>query len=233
MPLSYKDIAKLIDISCVLTHNTHEDIELLAASAKKYNFICAFSLPYYTQKLKSLLAGSSVLVGGVSGFPSGAVTTEQKISDAKLMKSFGCDEVDMVINQGALKAGDDSYIQREINAVVDVLAPLPVKLILETAYLTDEEIVRACTLALDTGLTFIKTGTGWASSPTTMENVRLIKKTVGDKLRIKAAGGIRSLQLLEAMYDAGCSRFGISLQSAIAILKEAYQRDGVAFDDVF
>jgi deoxyribose-phosphate aldolase len=101
-----------------------------------------------------------------------------------------------------------------------------VKTILEVSLLTDEQVVRACNLAVEAGVAFVKTGTGWASKPTTVERIRLMKNTIGDHAKVKAAGGVRSLQLLEEMYDAGCRRFGISLKSSLSILKEAYEREG-------
>jgi deoxyribose-phosphate aldolase len=104
-----------------------------------------------------------------------------------------------------------------------------VKSILECAYLTDDQIKRACIAAVDAGVAFVKSGTGWAAKPTTVENIKLMKEAVNGKAQIKAAGGVRSLAILEDMYNAGCTRFGIGLTSALAILKEACDRDGVVF----
>jgi deoxyribose-phosphate aldolase len=227
--LSHIQIPELIDISCVQTAISYDDVEKMAAAAKKYDFICAFAMPCFTERLGALLKGSKVMLGGVAGFPSGADTTAQKVEYTKYLKSIGCDEIDMVINVGALLSGDDAFVHDDIKAVVEAARPLPVKSILECAYLTDGEIRRACTAAIDAGVAFVKSGTGWASKPTTVENIRIMKEAVHGKAQIKAAGGVRSLSILEDMYDAGCTRFGIGLKSALAILKEACERDGAAF----
>jgi deoxyribose-phosphate aldolase len=201
----------------------------MAAAAKKYDFICAFAMPCFTEKLGALLKGSKVMLGGVTGFPSGADTTAQKVECTNYLKSIGCDEIDMVINVGALLSGDDSFVYDDIKAVVEAARPLPVKSILECAYLTDAEIRRACMAAVDAGVAFVKSGTGWANKPTTIENIKLMKETVKDTAHIKAAGGVRSLTILEDMYNEGCTRFGIGVKSALAIFKEACERDGAVF----
>jgi deoxyribose-phosphate aldolase len=230
MPLSHAEIVRLIDVSCVRTDVTYQELQQVADAAIKYNFICAFAMPCYTEKLGELLKGSPVMLGGVAGFPSGADTVTQKADCARYMKSVGCKEIDMVINVGALRSGDDNYVRDEIKKVVEAAYPVPIKSILECACLSDEEITRGCTIAIEAGVSFVKSGTGWAAKPTTVETIRIMKNAVGDKIRIKAAGGIRSLAVLEEMYAAGCRRFGIGLASALNIVKEAYQRDGAAFD---
>jgi deoxyribose-phosphate aldolase len=224
--LSHTQIPSLIDISCVQTAVTYHDIENMAAVAKKYDFICAFAMPCFTEKLGALLKGSKVMLGGVTGFPSGADTTAQKVECTSYLKSIGCDEIDMVINVGALLSGDESFVYDDIKAVVEAARPLPVKSILECAYLTDDEIRRACIAAAAAGVAFVKSGTGWANKPTTVENIKLMKEAVKDKVCIKAAGGVRSLAIMEDMYNAGCTRFGIGVKSALAIFKEACERDG-------
>jgi deoxyribose-phosphate aldolase len=230
MRLSHTEIPAFIDVSCVRTDVSYEELARMAEAARKFRFICAFAMPSHTEKLKDLLRESSVRLGGAVGFPSGADTAEQKLICARYMKTLGCDEIDMVINVGALISGDDGYVLDEIKAVVDAAYPMPVKSILECAYLSDEQIVHACKLAVEAGVAFVKSGTGWAAKPTTVETVRLMKGAVGDRALVKAAGGVRSLQTLEEMYDAGCRRFGISVQSALNILKEAYERDGEVFE---
>lgn len=229
--LKAKEIAKLIDISSVRTNVTYEEIEKIAECAKKYGFVCAFTMPSSTPRLIELLKDSPVMVGGVTGFPSGADTTEMKVECANEMKQMGCNEIDMVINVGALKSGDYESVERDIHAVVEAVKPTPVKSILEIAYLSDEEIKMGCEIAVRAGVTFVKSGTGWANQPTTVDNIRTMKEAVGDRVLIKAAGGVRSLDILEKMYDAGCRRFGISLNSALKILKEAYHREGIPFEE--
>ena len=230
MSLSCSEIPKLIDVSALRTNVTYDEVEALAITAKKYGFICAFTMPCFTEKLVSLLKGSGVMVGGAAGFPTGADCTEEKVSCAIREKQMGCDEIDMVINVGALLSGDYQRVEEDIKAVVEASRPLPVKSILEVAYLTNEQIIKACELAVAAGVTFVKTGSGWASAPTTLEHIKIMKQTVGDKAKVKAAGGVRTLAGLEEMAEAGCNRFGISVTSALDILKEAYDREGLPFE---
>jgi deoxyribose-phosphate aldolase len=231
MLLSHLEIPKLIDISAVRTNVTFDEVELVAHISKKYGFICAFVMPCFTANLIELLKGSGVSVGGTTGFPSGADCTEEKVSCAIREKEMGCDEIDMVINVGALLSGDYDRVKNDIKAVVDAVNPLPVKSILEVAYLTDRQVIKGCELAVEAGVTFVKSGTGWASAPTTIDHIRIMKSTVGDRAKIKAAGGVRTLACLEEMVEAGCSRFGISVASALSILKEAYEREGIPFEE--
>ena len=216
-----RDIAQMIDISAVRADSTLDEVRNVAESAKQYGFICAFALPCFTGELVSLLKDrDDIMVGGVSGFPSGADTTEIKVATAKQMLSLGVDELDMVINIGALKSGLYDRVRDDIRAVVDV-CDVPVKSILEVACLTDDEIRIASRLAVEAGVTFVKTGTGWADKPTTVDTIRLIKSEIGDAAKIKAAGGVRKLSTLLEMIEAGCSRFGIGLNSAIRMMEEA------------
>lgn len=231
MRLSCFEIPKYIDVSAVRANVTVDEVVALAYIAKKYGFVCAFTMPCFTNELIRLLKDSPVLVGGTAGFPSGADCTEEKVSCAVREMNMGCDEIDMVINIGALLSCGYDRVKADIQAVVDAVHPLPVKAILEVAYLTNDQIAKACELAVDAGVSFVKSGTGWASAPTTLEQIRCMKAAVGDRVKIKAAGGVRTLSCLEEMVDAGCSRFGIGVSSAISILKEAYQREGIPFEE--
>ena len=215
------DIAKLIDISSVRADSTLEEVIKVADAAKKYNFIYAFTMPYLTSELVHLLKDrDDIMVGGVVGFPSGADTTEIKVAAAKQLLALGVNEIDMVINVGALKSRKYDVVRDDIKAVVDACS-VPVKSIIEIAYLTDDEIRTASRLAVEAGVRFVKTGTGWASKPTTVETIKIIKKEIGDAALIKAAGGIRELSTLLEMVKEGCSRFGIGLDTAIHIMEEA------------
>ena len=215
------DIARMIDISAVRADSTLEEVRRVAEEAKKHHFICAFALPCFTGELVELLRDrDDIMVGGVAGFPSGADTTEIKVATAGQMLSLGVNEIDMVINIGALKSGKYDLVRDDIRAVVDACG-VPVKSILEIAYLSDDEIRIASRLAVEAGVTFVKTGTGWANRPTTVETVKLIKSEIGDAARIKAAGGVRTLSTLLEMVREGCSRFGIGLNSALKIMDEA------------
>ncbi len=219
--LTHQDIARLIDISAVRTDATLNEVEKVAAAAKKYSFICAFAMPCFTDTLVKLLGDrDDIMVGGVVGFPSGADTTETKVAAAKQLLSLGVNEIDMVINVGALKSQRYDIVRDDIKAVVET-CNVPVKSILEIAYLTDDEIRIGSRLAVEAGVKYVKTGTGWANRPTTVETIKIIKKEIGNSALIKAAGGVRELSTLIEMYEAGCSRFGIGLNSAINIMEEA------------
>ena len=219
--LTPHDIARLIDISAVRTNVTLDEVIKVADAAKKYNFIAAFVMPYFTGEMVQLLSDrDDILVGGVVGFPSGADTTEIKVATAKQLLALGVNEVDMMINVGALKSQRYNFVRDDIKAVVDACS-VPVKSIIEIAYLTDNEIRIASKLAVEAGVRYVKTGTGWASKPTTVETIKIIKKEIGDAALIKAAGGIRELSTLLEMVKEGCSRFGIGLDSAIKIMEEA------------
>ena len=223
--MDLNQIPRLIDISGVRPDVTLQEIDLIVEMSKKHHFIAAFAMPCFTRYLVKALADTpDVMVGGVVGFPSGSETTFIKIAQAKEMLSFGVDEIDMVINVGAMKSELFDFVKNDIHAVVETADGKPVKSILEVAYLTDYEIAKASELAVEAGVSFIKTGTGWASKPTTVEHIKLIRRTIGNAALIKAAGGVRTLDTLEEMVQAGCSRFGIGAKSINKILEEAAQR---------
>ncbi len=220
-------IPRMIDISGVRTDVTIAEIDRIVQVAKQHRFICTFAMPCFTPYLvNQLREESDILVGGVVGFPSGAGSTTIKIATAKENIAAGVDEIDMVINVGALKSGKHQLVYDDIHAIVETAEGLPVKSILEIAYLTDDEIKQASEIAVKAGVTFVKTGTGWAHKPTTVETIQLIKSVVGEDAFIKAAGGVRTLDTLLAMVEAGCTRFGIGLSSIDNIMKEIYSRSG-------
>lgn len=178
-------------------------------------------LPYVFSGLKGT---DSVGIGGIVGFPSGGDTTESKVWQALSLKNQGCNEIDMVMNVGKLKSGLYEDVLLDIKRVKETVSPLPLKVIIEVPLLTDDEIVKAASIVLDSGADFVKTGTGWAGA-TNMHHVELIKRTVGDRIKLKVAGGVRSLETLEAMYKAGVSRFGIGYKSALSIIQECINRE--------
>lgn len=215
-------LPRMIDISCVKPEHSLAEISRMAEMAKKYQFICAFALPCFTPCLiQSLKDEPLVKVGGTVGFPSGCDTTEMKVFQAGELLRMGCGELDMVINISLLKSGEYGGVFRDIRAVVEAAGAVPVKAILEVTLLTDGEIVRACEIAADAGVSFVKTGTGWCAKPTEVRHIELIRQAVRGKVKIKAAGGIRDLSTIHAMVRAGCSRFGIGLDSALKILAQA------------
>ncbi|MFI3331138.1 MAG: deoxyribose-phosphate aldolase [Rikenellaceae bacterium] len=213
-------IARMIDISAVRAESTLSEINEVLAAAKKHDFICVFAMPSMVDKIAYEMSQMpTVLCGGVVGFPSGAETTAAKVFQAQEMKAKNCDEIDMVINIGKLKSGLLDEVKEDILKVKEVVSPLPLKVIIEVALLTNDEIVTASKIVMEAGATFVKTGTGWAGS-TTLEHVKLIKDTVGDNILIKVAGGVRDLKTLLTMHEMGVSRFGIGYNSALAIMKE-------------
>jgi len=185
-----KNVARMVDISGVRADVTLGELNQIVAAAKHYRFICAFAMPCFTPRLVEMLRDEpDIMVGGTVGFPSGADTTQQKVFGTREQLAAGVHELDMVINIGALKSGLNELVYNDIRAVVDAAEGKPTKCILEIAYLTDDEIRRGAELAVRAGVAFVKTGTGWAGKPTTVETIRIIRQTIGNAARIKAAGG--------------------------------------------
>lgn len=220
--MDMKMLPRLIDLSCVKANSSWEEMNKMVELAKKHNFICCFSMPYYTkwliEQLKDL---PDTIVGGAVGFPHGNEMTELKVLGAKLQKEMGCGEIDMVQNITALTHGDYDQVAADIKAVKTAIGDTPLKVILEVSYLNDYQICKAAEIAVASGASFVKTGTGWGNKPTTVEHIKMIRDTIGTSAQIKAAGGVRDLNTMLAMIDAGCTRFGIGINSSIAILREA------------
>jgi deoxyribose-phosphate aldolase len=224
MELTLKDIARMLDISAVQADSTESDVRNMATLARKYDCAACFAMPAYTGFLVELLSDSPQIgVGGVIGFPSGANTTQSKIFEASELLELGCNELDMVINIGRLKSGDLKYVYEDMHAVVKVAGDVPVKVILECYYLTNDEIQSACGLVVKAGAAFVKTGTGWAPNGTTADNIALITKCVGGQVQVKAAGGVRDLEMLLKLYRLGTTRFGVSTKSATVIMQQTEQ----------
>ena len=221
MLLTAKEIAKMIDISCVRTTSNKADIEEMVAAALRYGFgqvsVNQCFIPYTRQLLKDT---SNVRIVGNVSFPSGSDSTSLKVAQAKEMLAAGCDEIDMVMNIGKLRSKELDEVEADVRAVIETVHPVPVKVIIEVMYLTREETEQACGICVRSGAAFVKTGTGWADRATTLEDVRLVKSFVGDRIKIKASGGIRDLDMLVQMYKAGARRFGVNLKSGIKILEE-------------
>lgn len=222
MKLTSYDISRMIDISAVQADSTQDDIKAMIACAKKYDCIAVFTLPSQASFAGKLLQNcSKTNLGGVVGFPDGGHTTYTKIMEtSELVNSMKCDEIDMVINIGMLRSGQYNYVERDISEVVKAANGKMVKVILECHYLTESEIKKGCELSLKAGASFVKSGTGWAPTGATKENISLMKACVGDKAQVKAAGGVRDLDTLISLYKCGARRFGIGTDSAIAILEQ-------------
>jgi deoxyribose-phosphate aldolase len=219
--VSASELAQMIDISAVQAFHTEKDVQEVARSALEGGFIAAHALPHFVPLLRRLIpAGGHTLVGGPVGFPSGGHTTQTKIVEARTLVSDGAEEVDMMMNVGRLKSGHVQYVTDEIRAVADAIAPVPLKVILEVFHLSDDEIRVACQCVIDGRAAFVKTGTGWTPSGTTLERVRLVSDVVQGRVQIKASGGIRDLPTIAAMVSMGVSRFGINTQVALDLVRQ-------------
>ncbi len=210
-----KNIASLIDHTLLKANATQEEIVKLCEEAKKYGFASVCVNPVYVSLCKQLLKGTNVKVCTVIGFPLGATTPTVKAIEAKEAIANGADEVDMVINIGALKSGNYQLVLDDIKAVREATRGKILKVIIETAYLTREEKIKACELAKEAGADFVKTSTGFGPSGATVEDVMLMRQVVGPKLGVKASGGIRTLEDAKKMVEAGATRIGASASVAI------------------
>jgi len=212
------DISKLIDTTILRPDTSPQDIDKLCKEAREYGFFGVCVPPYYVPRARKLLQGSQIKVIGSAGFPLGYSPTRAKLTEVRKLLEAGAQEIDMVINIAALKAGDWEQVLREMKAVVRQSRKARFKMIIEACYLTQEEKIRACELVIKSGSHFVKTSTGFGPSGATVEDVRLLASVAQGKIGVKAAGGIRDLKTLKAMIEAGATRIGTS--SAAAIMKE-------------
>lgn len=213
-----KSIQSMIDHTILKADATKDSIENLCKEAIDYGFVAVCVNPCHIQLCKRILGDSGVKVATVIGFPLGANTKEVKAFETMDAIQKGADEVDMVINIGALKDKDYNLVREDIEAVVNVAGNKTVKVIIETSLLTDEEKQKACELAMDAGADFVKTSTGFSTGGATVKDVELMKSVVGDKLQVKASGGVRDLDTAKEMIHAGATRLGTS--SGIKIVNE-------------
>lgn len=207
-----EQVAKTIDHSILKPDFTDGDVRAGAELSLKYNTASYCIRPMDVASAAEILAGSDVHVCTVIGFPHGSSTTAVKAFETADAIQNGAVEIDMVINVSALLSRDYDYVERDIRAVVDVAhaAGASVKVIFETAFLDDELIVKACELTEAAGADYVKTSTGFASEGATLHNVQLMKATVGDRLKVKSSGGVRTLDQLIDYMDAGVTRSGCS-----------------------
>lgn len=205
-------IARLIDHTLLRPDATRDEILKLCDEARRYGFASVCVNPYWVPLVASQLSGTEVKVCAVIGFPLGATSTDAKVAETQAALRMGAQEIDMVQNVGALRSGDDEAVRSDIAAVVAAAhrAPAIVKVILETAYLDDHQKVVACLLAKEAGADFVKTSTGFSPSGATVEDVALMRRTVGPGMGVKASGGIRTLDDLKRMVAAGATRIGAS-----------------------
>lgn len=207
--------AKYIDHTNLKAVATYDDILKLCNEANQYHFASVCVNPSNVSLAHRLLTDSDVLTCTVVGFPLGATPSEVKAYETTKAIVDGADEIDMVINIGMAKAHNWDYVYEDIKAVVDAAHGVLVKVIIECCYLTDEEKVEACKAAVRAHADFVKTSTGFGTSGATVEDVKLMRKTVGDACKVKAAGGIRDKQTFEAMIAAGADRIGCSCGAKI------------------
>ena len=214
---------KFVDHTILKPEITQEQVEKILSEAKEYDFASVCVNPTWVSLAAESLKDSDVKVCTVIGFPLGANTSAVKAFETKDAIANGADEIDMVINIGALKAGNDALVLDDIKAVVDASGDKLVKVIIEACLLTDEEKVRACQLSKEAGADYVKTSTGFSTGGATVADVALMRKTVGPDMGVKASGGARSYEDAIAFIEAGASRIGAS--SGVAIMNGA-QADG-------
>jgi len=204
------ELAKKIDHTKLQAFATLADINQLCDEAAACGFAAVAINPAWTSYCAKRLAGTGVAVDVVVGFPLGANTSNIKIEEAREAIRHGATEIDMVINIGAMKSGYTDFVEQEISALVKAAGRVPVKVILETGYLSPEEKVSVCEMSMRARAAFVKTATGFGVSGATLEDVRLMRSVVGDQLGVKAAGGIRTYEQAFAMLEAGATRLGTS-----------------------
>jgi len=213
------NLNRYIDHTLLKPETTAAMIDKLCAEAKEHNFASVCVNPYWVKRCAELLAGTEVKVCTVVGFPLGATTTASKAAETRDVIANGAGEVDMVLNIGALKSGDLESVKQDVAAVKQAAGDVLLKVILETGLLTDEEKEIACKLCAEAGADYVKTSTGFGNGGATVQDIALMRKTVGDKLGVKASGGVRDRDAALAMIEAGASRIGTS--SGVAIVTGA------------
>lgn len=212
------ELSKYIDHTLLKPETTQDQIFELCNEAMEHNFMSVCISPAWVETAKEILKDNDVKVCTVIGFPSGAVTSEVKAFETMNAIQNGADEVDMVINIGALKSGNDDYVFNDIKAVCDAAGQATlVKVIIETALLNRDELVRVCEISKKCGADFVKTSTGFNGAGAKAEDVALMRLTVGEEMGVKASGGIRSFEDAKMMIESGATRIGAS--SGIAIVQ--------------
>ena len=211
---------KLFDHTILKADATRKDVKRVCDEAMAYSFCSVCVNSYYVPYVANLLHGSDVKICSVVGFPLGAMSTRAKALEAKIAVMDGADEIDMVINVGALKDRDYSVVLEDIKAVKEACGENILKVIIEPCLLTDDEKVKACELAKEAGADFVKTSTGFSSAGAKVEDVRLMRETVGPDMGVKASGGIHDKEFAKELVDAGANRLGTS--ATIEIVESAF-----------
>ncbi|MGE4342572.1 MAG: deoxyribose-phosphate aldolase [Bacilli bacterium] len=201
---------KFIDHTLLKADATSAQVKKLCEEAVEHNFMSVCINPGFVKEANYYLAETDVLVCTVIGFPLGATSTAAKVFETEEAILDGAKEIDMVINVSKLKDGDDVYVFDEIRQIKEACGQLTLKVIIETSLLTEEEKIRACQIAKKAGADFVKTSTGFSTGGATVEDIMLMRKTVGPDLGVKASGGVRDLETMQAMIKAGATRIGTS-----------------------
>lgn len=217
LAMNPSDLARCIDHTLLKADATASGLERLCAEAREHGFASVCVNGSRVELARHLLEDAAVKVATVVGFPLGAMDRDAKRYEAEAAVDAGAQELDLVLNIGRLKDGDDAYVLRELRDVVEAADERTVKVILETCLLTEAEKLRACRLVLDSGAHFVKTSTGFAATGATLADVKLLRAAVGPKFGVKAAGGIRDTATALAMIAAGATRLGTS--SGVAIVR--------------
>lgn len=214
MEITKKQLVRYIDHTLLKPQSTLEEVKQVCAFAREHNCASACINPFYIPVAKEILQGSNTKLCVVIGFPLGASTTSIKAKETEDAYNRGAEEIDMVLNIGALKSGQYSIVREDIKEVVNA-SPAIVKVIIETCYLTDEEKIIACRLSQEAGAHFVKTSTGFGPKGATVEDIKIMKETIGNTMKIKAAGGIGDLNFALQLIEAGCDRLGMSRTKSI------------------
>lgn len=215
-----RTLCQYIDHTLLKAEATPDDIKKICDEAKEMGFMAVCVNSAYAELAAAELKGSGVKTAVTTGFPLGMMVTAAKAYESKLAAEAGADEIDTVINIGRLKAGDYDYVLDDLQAVVNATGTAKVKVIIEAGMLTEGEIIKACELSVKAGAAFVKTSTGMLGSGATVEAVRLMRKTVGPKIGVKASGGVRSMLDVENMIAAGATRIGTSSGYQLALEAE-------------
>lgn len=226
--INFEQLAKVIDHSLLRPELTAEEVIAGCEVARRYHTATVCVKPCHVKLAKKILDGSDVVVSTVIGFPHGSSTTASKVFEANEAIDNGALELDMVLNIGELRGGNNDYVRDDIQAVCQAAHArgAKVKVILENAYLSDEQKVTACKLCEEAGADWVKTSTGFAPTGATLEDLRLMRASVGPAVQVKAAGGVRTLDMLLAVVDAGCTRSGAT--ATASILEEFKKRNNLA-----
>lgn len=221
MPVNGKQLAHMMDGTLIRSDSTRDETIELAQYAKKYGFYSVIGVGVFYPLLVEEMKGSGILVG--SGCGGIMITSELKAEFARRNLALGCEECDMVMNLPAFKSGLYDEVVRDIRTVKDAMGSHVLKCIIETPLLSDEEIRKACELTIEGGADFVKTAVG-RDGPVTVHHIEVISDTVKGRIKVKASGGIRSLETVDRMIDLGVSRFGVSYKSAAALVEAADRR---------